>query len=485
VTAAGGRGFGARLAGDSLVYGLGGVANQVVAVLLVPIYARQLGPEGVGVAGVLNSTVSFATLLVGLALPQAFFRWYLREATTAGQAARVLGTTLTIRIAASIAGFGLVLLAAIPLTALLYAGQHLVVFALAAPIVMFDTFNAIPLSYLRAGRRPRDYIVISISRAVVATVLILGFVIVGRFGVAGVALGGAIAAALGAILGAVALLRAGAMRVAYDRSLSRAMLAFALPLVPAGIAGWTLNLSDRPLLQVMTGSAEIVGVYTMGYTAGLVINALVVQPFSLAWGAAYWEISRSDGAPATFARVMTWFLALASGVALLLAGLGTDVLRLLVGPAFESSRFIVPFSAFAYVMYGGYLIASAGLNIAGRSKTLAAVMVGAATLTLVANLVLIGPLGMYGAAVSTVAGYALLLFMTARSGQGAFRVPWQVGRGATIMAIAVGLSVAALLGPDHLLWRVACVAAYPPVLLAVGLVRVDQGRRLLDVLRRS
>ena len=40
------RGFGARLAGDSLVYGLGGVANQAVAVLLVPIYARQLGPDG-------------------------------------------------------------------------------------------------------------------------------------------------------------------------------------------------------------------------------------------------------------------------------------------------------------------------------------------------------------------------------------------------------------------------------------------------------
>ncbi|HVM24729.1 MAG TPA: hypothetical protein VM253_04970, partial [Candidatus Limnocylindrales bacterium] len=76
------RGFGSRLAGDSLVYGLGGVANQAVAVLLVPIYARELGPSGVGVTGVLNATVSLALMLVGLALPQAFFRWYLREATT-------------------------------------------------------------------------------------------------------------------------------------------------------------------------------------------------------------------------------------------------------------------------------------------------------------------------------------------------------------------------------------------------------------------
>ena len=50
------RGFGSRLASDSVVYGLGGMANQAVAIILVPIYARQLGAEGVGVAGVLNST---------------------------------------------------------------------------------------------------------------------------------------------------------------------------------------------------------------------------------------------------------------------------------------------------------------------------------------------------------------------------------------------------------------------------------------------
>jgi len=321
-------GFGARLAGDSLVYGLGGVANQVVVVLLVPIYARALGPEGVGVAGVLNSIIALGTLIFGLALPQAFFRWYLREAQTAADATRILGTTLAIRVAASLGGFALVLLAAIPLTTLLYEGQHLLVFALAAPIVLFDTFNAVPLSFLRAQRRPRDYIGISLSRAIIGTMLILGFVMVGRLGVAGVALGGALAAGIGATLGLVTLWRAGVLRLAFDGGLSRQMLAFALPLVPAGIAGWVLNLADRPLLQAMTGSTEIVGVYTMGYTAGLVINALVVQPFTLAWGALYWELSRTDDAPTTFARVMTWFLALAAGVALLLSGLGTDILRI-------------------------------------------------------------------------------------------------------------------------------------------------------------
>lgn len=188
------RGFGARLASDSFVYGLGGMANQAVAIVLVPIYARQLGTNGVGIAGVLNSTISLSLMFVGLALPQAFFRWYLREATTARDRAWVLSTTLGVRLAASLAGFALILAASIPITQALYGGEHLLVFALAAPIVLFDSFNGIPLSFLRAERKPRDYIAISISRAVLGTVLILSFVVAARMGVVGVALGGAIAA---------------------------------------------------------------------------------------------------------------------------------------------------------------------------------------------------------------------------------------------------------------------------------------------------
>jgi O-antigen/teichoic acid export membrane protein len=477
-------GFGARLAGDSLVYGLGGIANQAVAILLVPIYARQLGPSGVGVTGVLNATMSLSLMLVGLALPQAFFRWYLREATTRGERARVLSTVLGIRLAASLAGAALVLLAAIPFTTLLYDGAHLLVFLLLAPIVLFDSFNTIPLSVLRAERRPRDYVMISLARAVLGTVLILSLVMVAGMGVLGVAAGAAIAAGLSAVIGAWSLIRMGSARPGLDLALARPMLGFAIPLVPAGIAAWTLNLSDRPLLQALTGDTTAVGVYTLGYTAGLVINALVIQPFALAWGAAHWEISRADDAPPTFARVLTWFVALAAGVALLLGSLGTDAIRMLAGPAFESSRYIVPFSAFAYVLYGAHTIVASGLSIVGRSKLVALTMAAAAIVAVVLNLALIPVLGIFGAAISTAVGYLVLVGLSGRLSQRHYPVPWQVGRAVAIMAIAVGLTAASLLGPDHVIWRIGCVALYPALLLGLRIVRIEAGRTLFAVLRR-
>jgi O-antigen/teichoic acid export membrane protein len=484
VEGGGRRGFGSRLAGDTLVYGLGGIANQAVAILLVPVYARVLGSAGVGVTGVLNSTISLSLMVVGLALPQAFFRWYLREATSREERAAVLGTTLAIRIAASLAGFALVLLAAIPLTESLYGGDHLLVFALAAPIILFDTFNGVPLSFLRAERRPRDYIVISITRAVTGTVLIVFLVAIFGIGVVGVPLGAAIAAAFSAAIGTTALWRADMLRLVFDRELARAMLAYSLPLVPAAVAGWALNLGDRPLLQAITGSAAVVGVYTMGYTAGLVINALAIQPFSLAWSAAFWEISRSDDAPSTYARSLTWFLAIASAAALFLSVIGTDVLRLLVGAEFEDSRYIVPFTAFAFVLYGAYTIGATGLSIVGRSGLVATSLLVAAGVAVILNLVLIPMLGMYGAAISTVAGYGLLALLAGWQSQRHYPVPWQLGRAAAILGLSAGLSALALVGPDHTLWRLGCLLLYPPILIGAGMVRPTQARQLLRALWR-
>ena len=479
------RGHGRRLVADTVVYGIGGVASSAVSVLLVPVYARQLGDSGVGVTGVLNSVIALSLMLFGLALPQAFFRWYLGEATSRRERARVAGTTLTIRIVASLIGFVAVLGGAVPLTALLYGGDFLEVFALAAPIVLFDSFSSIPLSVLRAERRARAYVLVSLTRTILGSILILTLVVPMGIGVVGVAAGSAIAAAIGAGVGIAALLRLGLARPSFDLALARPMLRFALPLVPAGLAGWVLNLSDRPLLQIITGDAAVVGVYTLGYTAGLVINALVVQPFTLAWGAASWEIVRRDDARRAFARILTWFLVVGSGIALLLSGIGTDVLRVLVGPEFELSRFIVPFSAFAYVLYGVYTITTSGLAIVGRTPLVAKTMAVAAAAAVVMNVALIPVLGMFGAAVSTLVSYALLAGLSGWVSQRHYPVPWQLGKAAATLLVAGGLSAAALIGPDHALWRIGCVLAYVPILVATRVVAPSEARTVARSLLRG
>lgn len=454
------RSFGSQLTRDAVTYGIAGGASQLTAILLVPIYARVLGPSGVGVVGVLQSTISLSLVLVGLAWPQAFLRWYLRE--HAHDRSDVLAVTMTIRLAASAVGLAIILLAVIPLTELLYDGDHLGLFALAAPIVVLDSLNAIPLTYFRAERRPKSYLLIAVARSVLGAVLIVVFVVGVSLGLIGVGLGMAAAAAATTLVAMGLLLRSTTMRLSFNRQLAASMLRFAAPLIPAAAGIWILNLSDRPILQAVTGSTELVGVYTVGYTAGMVLSALVVQPFSLAWGAAHWQLGTD--APRQFARVMTSFLGIAAAVAVGLSALGTDAIRLLFGPAFENSRYIVPFSAFGFVFYGAHVIAFTGLTVTGRTSRAALALAVAAVVSVTLNLLLIPPLGIIGAGVSTVVGYLSLAVLTAGVSHRHYPVPWEVARGTTIIGFAAVLSVAAVVGPDSPVWRIGCALAYLVVL---------------------
>lgn len=460
-----------RLLSDSAIYGLGGVANQALAVILVPIYANVLGVANYGTLALVNTTLSFATVIVTLALPQAFFRSYLMEHADERGRAWVLRTTLGLRLVTSLAGLAALMLLAFPLTRLLFGDMaQLPILLVIGPIVFCDTLNLVPLSFLRAERRPAAYAALSLTRAVLGSLMIIIFVVVLHLGVFGVVMGSLISASVVALAGVVVLTRARRIRVALDRPLIKRMLTFSLPLVPASVAAWTLNLSDRYLVQAFDGS-QAVGIYSAGYTIGLAINALAVAPFTLAWGATFWEIAKTPSAPQTYARVMTGFVIFAGFIALGLSALSTDLLRLLFQPAFEPSRFVVPFSAFAYVLYGTYTIGATGLNVEGRTRilplTLGAVAIGNVAL----NLVLIPSFGYMGAAVSTLISYGLLALSTTVVGQRYYPVPWDLPRIAGAVSLAMGLAAAALLGPDHVAWRLGCIAAYPALVVLLRIVR--------------
>ena len=478
-------GLGRRLVSESAVYGLGGVANQALTVILVPIYARVLGETGMGVVAVINATLSLSQLFATLALPQAFFRAYLRDADSDAERRRVLAGSFGLRLVVSLAVLALYSVASVPLTSAVFGDMaDLPLLLLIGPIVFLDSLNLVPLSFLRAARQPRTYALISFGRAVLGSLLIILFVVALDLGPLGVVLGSVGSALVTAVIGMALYLRRTSIGPRWDGGLSRSMLAFSLPLVPAALAGWGLNFADRYVLNAFRSLDEL-GVYSVGYTGGLVINALAVAPFTLAWGAAYWEIGRSDEAPVAFRRVLTLFTIGASAGALTLTALGTDAIRLLLTPAFDDARYIVPFSAFGMVLYGVYQVVATGLNLTSRTRLLPLTM-GAAAITNVAlNLLLVPPLGMYGAGIATIAGYLVLAIATAAAGHRHYPVPWDVPRVLGALVLASGLGAASLLGPDSTLWRLACLVAFAVAVVALRILEpADVARARSAVSRR-
>lgn len=473
------------LLGESAVYGIGGVANQSLNILLVPIYARQLETSGYGVVAVLNATLSLAGMIATLALPQAFFRSFLQESSDARDKRHVLAVTVTLRLVASIAFLFLFTLASVPITLLVFGGSldELALIGLIGPIVFFDSLNTIPLAFLRAQRRPAPYVAITSTRAILGSILIIFFVVVLDLGPLGVVLGSTGSALVSASMGTAAVLRSDRLRFLWDSKLVRHMLTFSLPLVPASIAAWGLNLSDRYIIRAVDGFSAA-GIYASGYQAGLVVTAIAVAPFTLAWSAAYWEISRGPDAERIISRVLTAFVIVATGAALGLSAIGSDAIRILLGQQFEAARFVVPFSAFSSVTYGAYSILATGLNIRSQVRWLPLTMAAAAIGNVVLNLILVPRIGFIGAAISSLISYGQLALTTGWIGQRYYPVPWDAPRVVATLLIGGGLSAAALLGPDHVGWRLACIAAYPVLVVALRIIRPAEVSSLAAVMRR-
>jgi O-antigen/teichoic acid export membrane protein len=461
-----------RLLSESAVYGIGGVANQALNIFLVPIYARQLGTQGYGVVAIVGATLSLSTMFATLALPTAFFRWYLKESETGADQDRVVAVSNSLRVASSLLFLLLFSAVALPLTLLLFSGSasQFPVVALIGPIVFFDTLNLMPLSYLRAQRRPQAYVTITFTRAILGSLLIIGFVVGFGYGVLGVVLGSVISAVVAGAMGLIAMRRLHRIHLDWDWKLVRSMLAFSLPLVPASFAAWGLNLSDRYVIRAVDGFSAA-GIYSSGYTAGLVITAIAIAPFTLAWGAAYWELARRPDATRVFSRVLTIFTVVACGLALALSAVGTDAIRILLGARFDTARFVVPFSAFGGVLYGHYYIVTTGINLESKTKVLPITMGAAAIGNLLLNLVLVPIFGFMGAAYSTLISYAQLTISSGIVSQRYYRVPWDYPRVLSAFLIALGLAAAALLGPDNALWRLGVLLVYPLLMRLLRVVR--------------
>jgi hypothetical protein len=88
--------------------------------------------------------------------------------------------------------------------------------------------------------------------------------------------------------------------------------------------------------------------------------------------------------------------------------------------------------------------------------------------------------GYMGAAVSTLVSYGLLALLGGIVSQRVYAVPWDVPRVLLLLGVGMALAVAAVLGPDHVAWRLACVLAYPAIVIGLRIVP----RHLLEPIGR-
>ncbi len=409
----------AEVARNFAVYGVGAIFLSGISFFLVPIYTRVIPPEEYGRLELLNTGIAILSVVLPLGLAQSFFLEFYHHDNEGRRRMTLNMSALYLLFAGPVV---LVLLAGAGAISHTLFGSHISVLVIAAALItaFLGFYRNIFFSALRLARKAMPLVSLQIVSGLVVAGLNIHFVYYRRLGISAI-IGANLVAVAAASIAAVIfyLLHGGRLRLDLTWAKAKGYVLLGLPLMPASVAVWMLNVSDRWVLTGYGYQREL-GLYALAYKFGTLYSFLVVDSFAAAYTPRIFARYGQDlvAAERQNGRVLRFYLA--AFLPLVTAGvlMGKPLFRLLVGREYYGAYgYILPIML-GYVLVGATSIA---LNLPlyqKRSGSAAGVQLAGAAFNVVMNLVLVRWYGAWAAAFMTLAAFAvafvLALWLRAR-----------------------------------------------------------------------
>ena len=370
---------------------------QILLFLLTPFYTSILTDAEYGVTDLIMQTGNVLIPIVSLGVTNAILRFGLEKGTdnkcvfTTGLAVIALGEVLLAAFYPSLRGVGLM-------------GDYAVMLLL---YVFMANLHSLFGTMAQALGKVRIYAV----SGIVCTVLLVAFNVlllpVFSMGIAGYILSNVIADAMAAVfLFAVLRLWRYFDMASIRREVVRSMLRYCLPLIPATVCSWIINISDRYFISYMLGSGAS-GLYAVANKISTIM-LILSNIFTSAW-----QLSAMEGRPRAererfFSNVYSVYEAGALVGAAVLVAASRLIMRFLAAPDYFSAWHYAPVLTLGTALGClGAFFASVYMVEKHSAATFVTTAAGAAA-NLAGNALLIPVWGAMGAAVSTLISYVII-----------------------------------------------------------------------------
>ncbi len=425
-----------KLFKDAGIYA-GGVALQaLLGFLLVPLYTRFLSEADYGRLEILQTFLKILLFILPLGFASALQKCYHRDTKSRQEKKELLGTALWFILPLGILELVVLSFFAWPLSRLLLGFPYPLLFYFLLATSFFAVLTELILSQLRAQERSKRYTVIFLFRFLVTLAATLFAVIFLKLGLVGVILANLLGQGLSSLFALPEALKYVRIRPS-KRALTKLLL-FGLPILPASIAMWVMDLSDRYFLrffQDFTG----VGLYSLGYRVGFLLEFVLIIPFQLAWPAFSFRIAKQKGHQAVYARVFTYFCLLGAFGVLGLSLFAPEVISILAPSSYAAAARIVPLVSLAYVFYGMHFVLAPGIHLRGKTHYYPWLIVGPALLNIGLNFYFVPRYGMLGAALTTTFSFFVVAVSTYLVSQHLYplRLEWRRLAKISVIGIAI------------------------------------------------
>lgn len=440
---------------------LGDILRRSVSLIMLPIYTRYLTPEDYGVVELLSMLIDFVSLVFGARVGEAVFRFYC-TASSEKDKKSIIASALLLSIILSAIGAIIVTIFSGPLANSIFSDESFKAYiALFAINLFLEPFLEIPLIHIRAQQKAWLFFMFSVTKLILQLALNIYLVVLMKMHVEGVIYSAVITSTImGIILTGYSVSNSG---MNATRAATKTLFSFSLPLKLAALCSFYLAFGDRYILNMFTDLSQV-GIYSLGYKFGFIFLFLTWVPFQKMWDSERYVIHKKPDAIHIYKKIFLYV-----SFALILAGLcislfTKDLLIIMSAPAFQSAYEIVPIIIIAYIFQAWSGYCNLGILLSNKTMHIAYAEVFGALIITIAYFTLIPLYGIYGAALSTVIGFASRFFWTYIKSNQYYNMhlPWKK---VLLMAILAALFFyLSLLAPNEImlsiLWRIALIISF-------------------------
>lgn len=427
-----------RVVGNSLFYLLGMLLSTSLGFLLLPLYTRYLSPADYGVLAVSNTTSTLLGGVISLSIESAIIFFYFKLEKDEFQ--KLLRTIW----------LWMILVPLVMVSALDTLGSNLSsgflpnvpwnpYIRLAIWVAYFSVAPLIPLALLRMEQRAHVYAAFTITSFLLAAALMIYFIVFRGEGAVGSLRGQLYAGIITAVISHTFVLsRLRSWRWPWiDGKYLATALRLCLPYLPHVFCMWLLNLSDRWILGHYVPLSTL-GVYNLAYMLGMMQHFFGMSVL-MAFEPLYRQNASVEEFRARLPKILAGLFMAYTWVALAIALLAPEILRVMTTPAFYGAAPLVPWIVMAYWCY---------MSIYGLSMTVMThhqrtgwtiLLTGpAALLNISLNWLLIPRYGVMAAAANTLLAFVLMAATSLWVSRKMDKLPYPWGLIAAMLVLAAG-----------------------------------------------
>ncbi|PNS08140.1 oligosaccharide flippase family protein [Solilutibacter silvestris] len=460
-----------------LRYSLGNVSTILAGLVSFPLMTRLLDNTQYGILGYYDNWMLLAVAVAKFGAQHSLLRFY-PHGEDAGDRAAFFTNFFYLPLACSLLLWLVLLVVMATIDRATGAQQHLV-FWMAMFAVPMSSFSSLAETILRASEQSRTVLVTRVVGRWLEVALMVGAVVLLSHS-AIAAYGGKLAATVLVTGWYVAWVRRHVrfMRSHVSFARMREGMRYGVPMVANEIVAVAIVVVDRLMLKGMLGEFAAVGIYSVGASLAMQLNAFMNTSVFDALIPTANRLYQTEGADAVRAlkqRVLLPMTYCSIGMAMLLGLFGGDAIIALSGAAKAASGPVFSVLGMVFALYPLLALSGFGLLLEKRTHKILVLMLSSLAINVALNLWWIPRFhvmgSVYASAISTlVLGLAYCIFVRRNLLQ--FPAPGVVARAllAAIACLVIAWWLAGVLTPGwmrFLFGSGTCAVVYAGMVLAL------------------